>query len=142
MPSLMWEFDAIARCATQYRTEMLAPIGLKSCHASYLLNICADPGISQEQLARRIYFNKSSVARQLAALEEDGFIRRVTCENDRRIIRLYPTDKTLEILPRIRQVLLDWEQLATQDLTAEEQEIIRILLNKMKARASSQVQPD
>lgn len=142
MPSLMWELDAIARCATQYRTEMLAPLGLKSCHASYLIQICKTPGISQEQLARRIYFNKSSVARQLASLEEDGFIRRAASETDRRVTRLYPTERTLEILPQIREILLQWEEIATQDLSAPERETLLGILEKMKARAAQRVLQD
>ena len=55
MSLLMGELDSIARCAAQYRSERLAALGLKSCHASYLMGICDCPGISQEQLARRIY---------------------------------------------------------------------------------------
>ncbi|MCI6729243.1 MAG: MarR family transcriptional regulator [Firmicutes bacterium] len=142
MPSLTWELDAIARCATQYRTEMLAPLGLKSCHASYLLQICKNPGISQEQLARRIYFNKSSVARQLAVLEEAGFIRRTTSETDRRVTQLFPTDKAIALLPQIRQVLLDWEDLITQGLSPQEQTALREMLLKLKDLAARRVQPD
>ena len=51
MSLLMGELDSIARCAAQYRSERLAALGLKSCHASYLMGICDCPGISQEQLA-------------------------------------------------------------------------------------------
>ena len=142
MPSLTWELDAIARCATQYRTEMLAPLGLKSCHASYLLQICKNPGISQEQLARRIYFNKSSVARQLAVLEEAGFIRRTTSETDRRVTQLFPTDKAIALLPQIRQVLLDWEDLITQGLSPQEQTALREMLLKLKDLAARRVHPD
>lgn len=142
MPSLTWELDAIARCATQYRTEMLAPLGLKSCHASYLLQICKNPGISQEQLARRIYFNKSSVARQLAVLEEAGFIRRTTSETDRRVTQLSPTEKAIALLPQIRQVLLDWEDLITQGLSPQEQTALREMLLKLKDLAARRVQPD
>ena len=142
MPSLTWELDAIARCATQYRTEMLAPLGLKSCHASYLLQICKNPGISQEQLARRIYFNKSSVARQLAVLEEAGFIRRTTSVTDRRVTQLFPTDKAIALLPQIRQVLLDWEDLITQGLSPQEQTALREMLLKLKDLAARRVQPD
>ena len=142
MPSLMWDLDAIARCATQYRAEMLAPLGLKSCHASYLLHICADPGISQEQLAKRIYFNKSSVARQLAALEEDGFIRRVPSPEDRRVTQLYPTEKSRSILPRIKEVLQDWENLVTQSLTPEESDSIQPVLQKMRRIAAQRVQSE
>ena len=44
MSLFMRELDSIARCAAQYRAEQLAPLGLKSCHASYLLEICSCPG--------------------------------------------------------------------------------------------------
>ena len=54
MSLLMGELDSIARCAAQYRSERLAALGLKSCHASYLMGICDCPGISQEQLARQV----------------------------------------------------------------------------------------
>ncbi len=142
MSSLMWELDSIARCATQYRTEMLAPLGLKSCHASYLLHICADPGICQEQLAQRIFFNKSSVARQLAALEEVGFIRRCTCSADRRVTRVYPTDKAMEALPQIQKVLADWEAIVTADFTPETLDCAMAVLRKLKERAAHQIQEE
>jgi len=142
MPSLTQELDAIARCSAQYRAEMLAPLGLKSCHASYLLQIIQNPGISQEQLARRIYFNKSSVARQLAILEEAGFIRRITSQEDRRVTQLYPTQRAMEILPQLRQALLDWEVLVTEGFSEQELELLREMLLKMKNQAAHRVQSD
>ena len=127
MSLFMRELDSIARCAAQYRAEQLAPLGLKSCHASYLLEICSCPGISQEQLARRTYFSKSSVARQLAVLEEAGFVRRVCSDSDRRVTRLYP---------EIRRVLGEWEAWITQDLTEEERDGLKRILEKLKNRAA------
>ena len=69
MPDLMHHITDIARCAALYRQEELAALELKSCHASYLAAICDCPGITQDQLARRIFINKSNVARQLVILE-------------------------------------------------------------------------
>ena len=71
MSQIIRDITEIARCGAQYRTEALAPMGLKACHASYLTEICAHPGISQDKLAARICINKSNVARQAAILEED-----------------------------------------------------------------------
>ena len=51
MSQIIRDITEIARCGAQYRTEALAPMGLKACHASYLLEICAHPGISQDKLA-------------------------------------------------------------------------------------------
>lgn len=140
MGCLMWKTDAIARCAMQYRSETLARFGLKSCHASYLLHIHEHPGVSQEQLAQAIYLNKSSVARQLAALEEDGFVRRETCEKDRRIIRVYSTPKTDSIIAELDQILDDWETMITEDLSREERKLLWGLLDKMQSRAAAYVE--
>ena len=70
MPQIMKDITEITRVSVQYRTDSFAPMGLKACHGSYLQEICARPGISQEQLAESICINKSNVARQAAALEE------------------------------------------------------------------------
>ena len=127
---------AIARCNTQYRSEKMAPFGLKACHTSYLVQICANPGISQDRLAQLIFINKSNVARQAAFLEEEGYIRREPSQADRRVIELYPTDKALELLPQVREILMDWEQYITEDVTPEEVEILTRVLAKMKDKAA------
>ena len=69
MPHIIKTMNEITRCGMQYRTDNLEPFGLKSCHASYLLEICRNPGISQDTLARRICINKSNIARQIVVLE-------------------------------------------------------------------------
>ena len=136
MPALMHNITDIARCAAQYRLEEMAPLGLKSCHHSYLYRICACPGITQDQLAKQIFFNKSNVARQLAALEEDGFVERRPSPEDKRAMLVYPTQKALDVLPQISQILIEWENTVSQDLTPEEKELLVSMLVKMKARAA------
>ena len=54
MSQLSTDLYAIIRCAVQFRGEKTAPLGLKSCHISYLSRICCYPGISQDQLAQMI----------------------------------------------------------------------------------------
>ena len=135
MSQIIRDITEIARCGAQYRTEALAPMGLKACHASYLLEICAHPGISQDKLAARICINKSNVARQTAALEEDGFILRTPCEQDKRIMQLYPTNKTLELLPEISRILSRWEDCLTADIREEERQILTRVLGRMKDKS-------
>lgn len=136
MTQIIRDMLEISRCGVQYRSDNLAQFGLKSIHASYLTEICANPGISQDRLARIICINKSNVARQVAVLEEDGFVRRIPSEADKRVMELYPTEKTLEILPRISDILLCWENCITKDLSEEEKECLSSLLSKMSTRAS------
>ena len=136
MSELTHNITDIARCAAQYRTEELAPLGLKACHGSYLSVICACPGITQDQLAKRIFINKSNVARQLAILEEEGFVERRACTEDKRAMQVYPTDKALEVLPRINTILVRWEEYLTQDLTEKEKILLTQMLCKMKLHAA------
>ncbi len=136
MTQIIRDMLEISRCGVQYRADNLAQYGLKSIHASYLTEICANPGISQDRLARIICINKSNVARQVAVLEEDGFVRRIPSEADKRVMELYPTERTLELLPKIKQMLACWENCITQDLSEEEKSSLSDLLRKMSQRAS------
>ena len=99
MSEIIRNVTEIVRCTSQYRTEYLAPMGLKSCHASYLTEICANPGISQDKLASIICINKSNVARQAAILEEEGFITRIPSTTDKRIMQLFPPKKRWTCCP-------------------------------------------
>lgn len=136
MSQIIRDIIEIARISVQYRGDQLAPMGLKSCHASYLTEICAKPGISQDGLARIICLNKSNVARQAAILEEDGFIIRKPSAADKRVVELYPTEKTLELMPQISLVLKSWETRIADSLTEEERQSLSDLLAKMKDRAT------
>ena len=136
MSQIIRDITEIARCGAQYRSEALSPMGLKACHASYLIEICDHPGISQDKLAARICINKSNVARQVAILEEDGFVTRNPSAQDKRIMQLYPTQKTLDLLPRISPILRQWEACLTADVNEEERAILERVLERMKDKAS------
>lgn len=137
MSQILRDITEISRCSAQYRTDRLAPMGLKACHASYLTEICACPGISQDKLARHIYINKSNVARQAAVLEEEGFITRTPSAADKRVMELYPTDKALALLPQIRDILICWENCIADGLEESEKELLSTLLAKMKLRSAA-----
>ena len=130
------DIAAVGRYLRRQRNRYMAPLGLKSIHARILLDILEYPGISQDGLAQRVGFDKSNVARQVAVLEELGFISRTPAATDKRVMELYPTAKTLQILPEITSMLLCWENCITQDLSEADKEALSRLLSKMSHRAS------
>ena len=136
MPHVLKTMNEITRCGMQYCNDNLEPLGLKSCHASYLREICRSPGISQDTLARSICINKSNIARQIVVLEEGGFVERRSSTEDKRVMELYPTEKTLELLPELRKVLSGWSRYLTQDFTEEEIELLAKMLSSMRERAA------
>ena len=135
MYTITKRMNDLVRCMNRYRAEQLAPLELKSCHAGYLLEICACPGISQEQLSRRIYANKSNVARQLATLEESGYVERKPGEEDRRVMEVYPTEKALAALPKIQEIMDHWEREGAGSLSDQERQRLTALLEDMTRRA-------
>ena len=136
MSQIIRDITEIARCGVQYRNDYLAPLELKSIHASYLTEICANPGISQDGLARLICINKSNVARQAAVLEEEGFIIRKPSASDKRVMELYPTEKAMELLPQISDILKQWENCIAAELTEDELELLSSLLARLKDKAA------
>lgn len=135
MAHIVRDLTYISRCGGHYRNQALEPLGITGRQAGSLIAICREPGISQEQLGKRVVLNKSYIARQLLALEEMGLVKREVAPNDRRVLRCYPTEKTQELLPQIRQVYRDWRDLLLVDMTEQEQELLEQLLSKIKARA-------
>jgi DNA-binding MarR family transcriptional regulator len=125
----------ISRSGRLYREEKLAPLGLTSRHGLYLREIGMTPGISQEQLAQKLSVNKSNVARQVAAMEEEGYIQRAACGKDKRVLRLQLTPKGQALLPGIQQVMENWEGLLVESLTESEQQILEILLLRLRGNA-------
>lgn len=139
MHPFMQQISITYRCAMRFREKELADTGLAGCQTPYLTALCRRPGITQEELARELSVNKSSVTRQLAALEEKGYVRREGDPSDRRSLLVYPTDKTLEIMGRIFGCYGEWNEYLTQDFTEEEKAQLSALMLRIAERAAAYV---
>lgn len=132
------DIAAVSRHLRRRRNRYMEPFGLKSVHARYLLEIAQQPGISQDRLAQQLGFDKSNVTRQAALLEEGGFIRRQPSDQDKRVLQLYPTERTLTLLPQLQQAMEEWEQALTRMLTKEEKHALECLLAKLRRTAEQE----
>ena len=139
MPSLSRNINVISRCASAYRAEKLEGSEISAALYFYIIAICKNPGISQDKLAKKLYINKSSVARALQTLENDGFIRRAQSETDRRMTLVYPTQKAEDIFPLICEVSLEWNRYLFEALDESEKEIFSELIEKIAKRATDYV---
>ncbi len=131
----MKNINIIGRCAGIFRSDRLKDTGLGACHHSYILAVCRNPGISQDELAREICINKSNVTRHLAALEESGYVERKPSEHDKRVTLVFPTEKALGILPTVRSVIKEWNEYLTEGMDEEELERFALTLSRIAERA-------
>ena len=137
MESLMKYINRAARCATLYRDNQMSGSGLKGCQHSYIFQICKHPGISQEELAKRLYVNKSSVTRQLNSLEQNGFIVRRPNEMDKRVINIFPTEAASAIFPQVRGLSHSWNNQVLEDFTPEEQAALLSMMKRVMEKAAT-----
>lgn len=137
MSSVMKGINISSRCAEAYRNDRLAEYGLSGNHYAYILNICRNPGVSQEELSRIIYINKSNVTRQLAVLEKRGYVTRISSDEDRRITLVFPTQKAHAVFPVIQSVLREWNEYITADFTENEREMLSGMIRKITAKSTS-----
>ena len=136
MASFLKYINMVARSATLFSDEEICKISpLKGYQNKYLLNVCSNPGVTQDELAKIMFVNKSNVARQLAALEELGYIERREDPYDRRASLVFPTDKAEEILPKIREINARWREVICEGFTDGEKEELVTLTSRLYENA-------
>ena len=135
MPKITSNINFISRCMTLYRSEKLSD-EIAGAYQLYVFAICKKPGRSQDELSRDLFVHKSSVARAIAYLEERGLIERKSDESDKRISRVYPTDKMLELLPRVKEISSNFLEQLTEGISEEELMLFDSVITRMRENAS------
>ena len=135
MPRFMKMLNNISRSQAIYRRSKVSANDLPTGHYAFVLTICRNSGCSQEDLARELCLNKSTVARHLNSLEEKGYISRIPQKNDRRQFSVEPTEKMLAVLPEIKAASREWMELLSEGIPQEELAVFSSVLERMQERA-------
>ena len=100
----------------------------------YIMFIYDNPGCSQEDLVSMFGQSKGNIAKILKKFEDDGFIEREINPENRRKYMLNTTDKGNELVPKFRQISLDWEkEVGITDLDADlKKRLAEIAVNTIK----------
>ncbi len=135
MSKFMKMLNNISRSQAIYRHGKISAQDLQTGHYAYALAICREPGRSQEEIARELCVNKSTVARNLNYLEDKGYIARQPLPNDKRQFSVFPTEKMLAVLPEIRNASMEWMTLLEEGIPQAELDIFNAVLERMQTRA-------
>ncbi|MBE6729782.1 MAG: MarR family transcriptional regulator [Ruminococcaceae bacterium] len=132
---IMRKINTISRCGIIYRGDKLEAEIIKPNHHGYAICVFKNPGISQEEISEKLCINKSNVTRALDAMEAKGFIFRETNPNDKRSLKVYPTDKLNGLMPKILKLAKEWNNYLTECISEEELEVFQKVLGKITDRA-------
>jgi MarR family transcriptional regulator, lower aerobic nicotinate degradation pathway regulator len=118
------------RTATLF-AEALEPLGLRPPHFGVLRLIDADPGLTQQELARRSLIDPSSMVAVVDELEELGYAERQPHPADRRKHAIHLTADGTRMLERAQIVAVKTTKEILAPLTADEIDELRVLLRKL-----------
>ncbi|WP_028596613.1 MarR family winged helix-turn-helix transcriptional regulator [Paenibacillus assamensis] len=120
----------------QYYQKVCDPFDITVDQWEILVTLWEKEGITQKELAERLYKDQANIARMLFKLEKKGFIHRVTHETDRRSLRVFLTDKGRNIEEDIMEPSTEAFNKTIAGLTEEEVENFRrtlaIIYNNVK----------
>jgi DNA-binding MarR family transcriptional regulator len=96
-----------------------------------LRELASGDGLSQNELARRLALEKSTVSRLVAALERRGWVDRARDEQNRRFVRLRLNNAGREAAQRLGEHFREHHRVLLARLSAKEREALRTGLNAL-----------
>jgi len=111
--------------------DRLREIGVSIPQCDVLTTLTEQEGVSQQELAKRLYVTKGNISGLIDRLEEAGLVERRSTEVDRRQHAIYLTGAGRETAERAIAVQLRWiastlGRMAEADLEALEMQLVRL----------------
>lgn len=124
MKEILREIGMIARALDSISNIEFKEYDLTKGQYLYLVRIYENPGIIQEKLAEMIKVDRTTAARAIKKLEIHGFIEKKDDEQNKKIKKLYPTEKGKKVYPFIKRENDYSNSVALQGFSEKEAEIL------------------
>lgn len=122
-----------AICDTKFKE-----LSLQKGQFIYLTRICENPGINLVDLTLLLKMDKTSTTKAIQKLEAEGYIQRKKDQEDKRIVRLYPTPKGIKSYDSIIEEENKNIKICLQGFSQEEQRLVTQLITKMSKNIESE----
>lgn len=132
MKEILREIGMIARALDSISNIEFIEYDLTKGQYLYLVRICENPGIIQEKLAEMIKVDRTTAARAIKKLEVNGFIEKKDDEHNKKIKKLFLTEKGKHVFPVIKRENDHSNRVALEGFSEKEAETILHLLQRMR----------
>lgn len=129
--SLAYQISLLRRSFVRYGNERLQERGLTQGLLYFVLYIGRNPDCAQKELAGALHMDAGHTARCIAKLENEGFVRKLPDERDRRFQRLKLTEKGERVFRLCHTLSSQWDEAAHSALDEQEREQLQTLLGKV-----------
>ena len=96
-----------------------------------LYQVFHNPGISQEKLSKKRNVDKTTIAKAVKKLINNGYIQKEKDKFDKRIYCLLCTEKAIELIPKIEEVIKIENEILTKDFSEDEIKLFKRMMKKM-----------
>ncbi|WP_350301334.1 MarR family winged helix-turn-helix transcriptional regulator [Peribacillus frigoritolerans] len=132
MKEILREIGMIARALDSISNIEFKEYDLTKGQYLYLVRICENPGIIQEKLAEMIKVDRTTAARAIKKLEINGFVEKKEDKHNKKIKKLFPTEKGNNVYPFIKSENDYSNIVALEGFSKREVESISNLLQRVR----------
>lgn len=132
MEGILREIGMIARALDSISNIEFKEYDLTKGQYLYLVRVCENPGIIQEKLAEMIKVDRTSAARAIKKLELHGFMEKKEDQFNKKIKKLFPTEKGKQIYPFIKREHDYSNRVALEGFSESEAETMLNLLQRVR----------
>lgn len=132
MAEILREIGMIARALDSIANIEFKEYDLTRGQYLYLIRICENPGIIQEKLAEMIKVDRTTASRAIKKLEANGFIEKKADSVNKKIKKIFPTEKGRGIFPNISKENAHSNDVALRGVTNEEAQALFDLLQRVR----------
>ena len=125
------------RSIQKYFAKELAQYHIGWGHFAILMSLYVQEGRSQDSLAQSKGFDKTMIAKSVLKLEKEGIVYRKNDQEDKRIKRLYLTEKGRKLKPEMQRIGFELNELLLKGFNSNEssaaiETVRKIALNATK----------
>ncbi|AOA02021.1 MAG: MarR family transcriptional regulator [Carnobacterium sp.] len=137
MVEILRDIGTIARALDSIANVEFKNYKLSKGQYLYIVRIYENPGIIPDKLAELVKVDRTTAARSINKLVENGLIKKMTDPANKKIRRLYVTSKGIEVVPIIQKENDYSNTVALQGFTEEEALQFSSMLKKISTNIDS-----
>lgn len=122
-----------------YLNDKMKDLNLTAGQFPFLMALSHNEGITQDDMANHFHIDKGTVARALRKLEDNEFLYREIDQENRRRYLIYLTKKGKEVIPQIKSIDREWENLVCAKFSNDENGLLFEILQKLAINSLEKV---
>ncbi len=137
MGQILREIGMIARCFETISNVEFKEFELAKGQYLYLVRICENPGIISNKVSEMLKVDRTTTARAINKLEKSGFVEMRKDNVNKRILRVYPTEKGRTTYKFLKEEEVYSDFISLQGFSEEEKDILSKLLVRVRENIQS-----